>query len=338
YKERAGLVLNSGIIYTTWASHCDIRPYTSWVIAYDQTSLARVRVINLTPNGSEAAIWASGAAPAVDASGNIFALTGNGTFETSLDANGFPSRGDFGNCFVKLSTANNSLQVADYWTMYNTVAESNADTDLGSGGAVLLPDMTDVNGVTRHLVVGAGKDGHIYIVNRDNMGKFNSVSNVNVYQDITGATANGEWGTPAYFNNTLYIGGRADNLKAFPFSNARLATTPASKSSVTFDYPGTTPSISANGPANGIVWAAAITGNGAVLRAFDATDLATELYNSTQAANGRDQFGTGNKFAVPTIANGKVYVGTTNGVGVFGLLSSPTPSPTPTATATRSEE
>ena len=156
YKERAGLVLNSGIIYTTWASHCDIRPYTSWVIAYNQNTLARTAVLNLTPNGTHGAIWASGAAPGVDGSGNLFALTGDGTFETTLDANGFPNRGDFGNCFVKLSTANNSLQVADYWTMYNTVAESNADADLGSGGALLLPDMTDANGATRHLVVGAG--------------------------------------------------------------------------------------------------------------------------------------------------------------------------------------
>src|SRR5207253_10338408 len=254
YQERAGLVLNSGIIYTTWASHCDIRPYTSWVIAYDQTSLARVRVINLTPNGSEAAIWASGAAPAVDAGGNIFALTGNGTFETSLDANGFPSRGDFGNCFVKLSTANNSLQVADYWTMFNTIAESNADQDLGSGGVVLLPDMIDSGGITRHLAVGGGKDGHLYIVNRDNMGKFNPSSNANIYQDFPGATAGGLWATPAYFNGTLYVGGTGDHLKAFAFSNARLGTTPASSSSVTFSYPGTTPSISANGTLNGIVW------------------------------------------------------------------------------------
>src|SRR5207253_8565473 len=156
----------------------------------------------------------------------------------------FPHRGDFGNCFAKLSTANNSRQVADYWRMYNTVAESNADTDLGSGGAVLLPDMTDVNGVTRHLVVGAGKDGHIYIVNRDNMGKFNSVSNANIYQDVPGVTASGEWGTPAYVKNTLHMAGRRGDLKAFEFSSAQLATTRASIGSVTFSYRGTTRSIS----------------------------------------------------------------------------------------------
>src|ERR1700720_4577765 len=157
YKERPGLVLNNGIVYTTWSSHCDIDPYTGWIIGYDQTSLSRVRVIDLVPNGNEGSIWAAGAAPAVDASGNMYALTGNGTFETALDANGFPNHSDFGNCFVKISTANSTLQVTDYWTMFNTVAESNVDQDLGSGGVVVLPDMTDSRGITRHLAVGGGK-------------------------------------------------------------------------------------------------------------------------------------------------------------------------------------
>jgi hypothetical protein len=331
YKERPGLVLCNGIIYTTWSSHCDIDPYTSFIIGYDETTLAQSRVIDLVPNGSEGSIWAAGAAPAVDAGGNMFALTGNGTFETSLDANGFPNQSDFGNCFVKISTANNTLRVADYWTMFNTVAESNIDEDLGSGGVVLLPDLTDSHGVIRHLAVGAGKDGHIYIVDRDNMGKFNPNSNANIYQDLPGATASGEWGTPAYFNNTLYIGGTGDKLKAFPFSSARMATSPTSTSSVVFSYPGTTPSVSANGTLNAIVWAEASGSGGvAVLRAYNAANLATELYNSTQAANSRDQFGNSVKFVTPTIANGKVYVGAASGVGVFGLLSSPTPTPTPT--------
>ncbi len=269
YKERPGLVLNNGIVYTTWSSHCDINPYTSWIIGYDQTSLSRVRVIDLVPNGSEGSIWAAGAAPAVDASGNMYALTGNGTFETALDANGFPNQSDFGNCFVKISTANSTLQVADYWTMFNTIAESSVDQDLGSGGVVLLPDMTDSGGITRHLAVGGGKDGHLYIVNRDNMGKFNSNSNANIYQDFPGATASGLWATPAYFNGTLYVGGTGDHLKAFAFTNARLGTTPTSSSSVVFSYPGTTPSISANGTLNPIVWAEqAGSGGAAVLRAY----------------------------------------------------------------------
>jgi hypothetical protein len=325
YKDRAGLVLADGIIYTTWASHCDIRPYTSWVIGYDQHTLARVRVLNLTPNGNAGAIWAAGAAPAVDSSSNIYALTGNGTFETTLDANGFPNRRDFGNCFVKLSTANDTLALVDYWTMFNTVSESNADTDLGSGGALVLPDMRDANNIIRHLVVGAGKDAHIYLANRDNMGKFNASSNANLYQDVPGALgSNIVLSAPAYFQGRLYYGAVGDHLKAFQFTNARLSSTPASQTAITFGYPGTTPSISANTAANGVVWATQSSETfTAVLHAYDAADLATEFYNSNQAANSRDRFGTGNKFIVPTIANGKVYVGTPSSVAVFGLFNPP---------------
>lgn len=324
YKERPGLVLANGLLYTFWSSHCDIRPYTGWVIAYNPATLARVSVLNLTPNGTHGAIWTSGAAPAVDASGNIFFLDADGTFETTLDANGFPNRGDFGNCFLKLATSNNTLQIADYFTMYNTVSASNADQDLGSGGAVVLPDMTDANGAVRHLTVGAGKDTHLYLANRDNMGKFvaNATSNANIYQDLSGQLAGGVFSAPAYFNGRLYVGAVGDQLKAFHFTNARLDATPQSKSTVTFGYPGTTPAISANGNTNGIVWAA-VNGGTAALYAFDANDLTKQLYSSNDAANGRDHFGAGNKFIVPTIANGKVYVGTTNGVGVFGLFNPP---------------
>ena len=335
YKNRAGLLLSNGIVYTTWASHCDNRPYTSWIIGYDANSLARARVFNLTPNGTDGAIWGSGAAPAVDDAGNIFTTTGNGTFETSLNANGFPSMSDFGNCFVKISTQNETLAVADYWTMFNTVTESSQDKDLNSGGLVLLPDMMDEGGMVRHLAVGGGKDKHLYIVDRDNMGKFHSSSNATVYQDLTSATTNGLFATPAYFDGTLYVGGVSDTLKAYRFTNARLGATPTSVTSINFSFPGTTPSISANGTTNAIVWAAykyaTVPG---VLLAYDATNLGHLLYSSEQAANGRDNFGLGNKFVVPTVANGKVYVGAKASVGVFGLLNSPTPTPTATPTPT----
>jgi hypothetical protein len=321
YKERPGLVLSQNVVYTFWASHCDQWPYTGWIIGYDKNTLARVRVVNLTPNGHGGAIWGSGAAPAVDGAGKIYLLNGNGTFETSLNASRFPSMGDFGNCIVKLSNVNLQLRVADYWTMYNTVAESQADEDLGSGGAVLLPPMIDLNGVTRYLLAGAGKDKHIYIADRDNLGKFVPTSNATLYQNVTGALAGPVFSVPAYFNGHLYYGAVNDHLKSFAFSNARLVTSPTSKSLVTFGYPGTTPSISANGTANAIAWAAA-NGTPAVLYAFDATNLAKKLYSSNDAGT-RDHFGTGNKFIVPTVANGKVYVGTTSSVGVFGLLDPP---------------
>jgi hypothetical protein len=277
--------------------------------------------LNLTPNGNDGAIWGSGAAPAVDGTGNIYLLNGNGTFETSLDANGFPSRGDFGNCIVELANVNPQLRVTDYWTMFNTIAESKVDQDLGSGGAILLPPMIDLNGVTRNLLAGAGKDRHIYIADRNNLGKFVPNSNATLYQDVRGALAGGVFSVPAYFNGHLYYGAVGDRLKSFAFANARLVTPPTSRSAVTFSYPGTTPSVSANGTGNAIVWA---TSNGApgVLYAFDAINLAKQLYSSTDAGT-RDNFGTGNKFIVPTVANGKVYVGTTSSVGVFGLLDPP---------------
>jgi hypothetical protein len=321
YKERSGLVLSRGIVYTFWASHCDQRPYTGWIIGYDKNTLAQARVLNITPNGNDGAIWGCGAAPAVDGTGKIYLLNGNGTFETTLDPNGFPSNDDFGNCILKLGNVNQQLRVIDYWTMFNTVAESKADQDLGSGGAVLLPPMVDSNGLTQNLLAGAGKDAHIYIADRDNLGKFNPNSNANLYQDVKGVLQGGVFSAPVYFNGHLYYGAVGDRLRSFAFANARLVIPPTSKTAMVFSYPGTTPSVSANGTANAIIWAAA-NGTTAALLAFDANNLAKQLYSSNDAGT-RDHFGAGNKFIVPTVANGKVYVGTQNSVGVFGLLNPP---------------
>jgi hypothetical protein len=317
YKERAGLLLLNGVVYTSWASHCDISPYTAWIIGYDATSLARTSILNLTPNGSDGSVWQSGGGLAGDSQGNIYALIANGTFETTLDANGFPNKQDYGNAFVKLSTSGGTLKLADYFNMSGTVGESNADTDLGSGGPMVLPDLTNSSGKTMQLAVGAGKDGHIYVVDLTNMGKFNASSN-NIYQDLAGALPNGVWGVPAYFNNTVYYCDQNNNLKAFSISNARLSTT-STKTVTSFTYPGALPAVSANGSSNGIVWALENT-NPAVLHAYSASDMTTELYNSNQAAGGRDQFGNGNKYITPMIADGKVFAATRNSVAVFGLL------------------
>ncbi|MGH9432633.1 MAG: choice-of-anchor D domain-containing protein [Terriglobia bacterium] len=320
HKERAGLLLLNGVVYTAWSSHCDDTPYTGWIIGYDERTLAPVSVLNLAPNGSEASIWMSGAGPAADASGNIFLLAANGTFDTTLDANGFPSRGDYGNAFLKISSAHSALAVADYFTMSNTVAESAADEDFGSGGALLLPDLKDTQGKVHHLAAGAGKDQIIYVVDRDNVGKFNPGGD-QIYQELNGVLGGSVYAMPAWFNNTLYYGAVGSPIIALPVSDAQVASTPSSQTPGSFGYPGSTPSISAQGTTAGIVWAAE-NNNVAVLHAYDATNLANELYNSGLAAGGRDQFGAGNKFIVPTIANGKVYVGSTSGVGVFGLLAS----------------
>jgi hypothetical protein len=315
YKERPGLLQISGTIYTTWSSHCDARPYTSWVMAFSADTLAQTSVLNLVPNGSEGGIWMAGTAPAADAAGNLFFILGNGDFDTTLNASGFPANGNCGNCFVKLSTST-GLKLADYFTPHNTVAESNADTDFGSGGGILMLDVTDSGGNARHLAVGAGKDSLIYVVDRDAMGKFNA-STDQIYQEISGQLGGGVFSMPAFFNNTVYYGADGDALKAFPVTTARLASAPSSQSTHHFGYPGTTPSVSANGATSGIVWA--IENSGAVLYAYDATDLTRELYNSNQAANNRDHF-SGNKFITPMVVNGKVYVGTPNSVAVFGLL------------------
>jgi hypothetical protein len=314
YKERAGLLEINGTIYTTWASHCDNQPYTSWVMSYSADTLAQVSVLNLVPNGSEGGIWMAGAAPAADANGNIFFMVGNGDFDTSL-TNKFPTNGNYGQCYVKISPTS-PMKLLDYFTPFNTVSESNGDVDFGSGGPLLLPDLLDANNTVRHLAVGSGKDAIIYVVDRDNMGKFNSAQN-NIYQEIDGQIG-GVWSKPSYFNNTVYYGAVSDNLKAFPISAAKLATIPSSQSTVSFGYPGTTPSISANGASNGIVWAVE-NNSGGVLHAYDATNLTNELYNSNQAANNRDTFGD-NKYVTPMVANGKVFVGTNNSVAVFGLL------------------
>jgi outer membrane protein assembly factor BamB len=321
YEERAALLLLNGAVYTSWTSHCDEAPYFGWIIAYSGSTLSRTAVLNVAPNsgGVGPAIWMSGGGPAADSAGNIYLLTANGAFETTLDANGFPSAQDYGNSFLKISTAGGSLRVADYFTMYNETAESAADQDLGSGGAMLLPDLTDSGNAVRHLAVGAGKDGKIYVVNRDSMGKFVSTGNSEIWQQVSGALLSTVFSTPAYYNGTVYYGDVGDTLKAFPISGAKLAAAPQSQSATQFAFPGTAPSVSANGNSNAIVWAHE-NASPAVLHAYDASNLAHELYNSNQAAGNRDHFGTGNKFITPTVAGGKVFVGTTASVAVFGLL------------------
>ena len=326
YKERTGLLLLNGVVYTAWASHCDIPPYTGWIMGYNKTTLAQKTVLNVTPNGNDGAVWMAQAGLAADSSGNIYLLDANGTFDTSLNASGFPAKGDYGNAFLKLSTAS-GLAVADYFEMKNEQQENSTDTDLGSGGALVLPDLKDSAGKTWHLAVGAGKDGNIYVVNRDSMGKFSLTAN-NIYQEVPNALAGGVWAMPAYFNNTIYYGAVGSPILAFQVSNAKLDAGPTAQTSNPFAYPGTTPSISANKAQNGIVWATENVSLG-TLHAYDATDL-KELYNSNQAPGGRDHFGAGNKFVTPTIANGKVYVGTTKGVGVFGLLKTSSATQPPT--------
>ncbi len=324
YKERPGLLLVNGSLVTSWGSHCDIRPYGGWMMTYSQSNLAQTHALDFVPDGSDAAPWNAGAGPAADAAGNIYVSLGNGTFDTTLTAQGFPAQGDFGNALVKLALTPTALSPIDYWTMYNSNAESNVDTDLGSGGLLLIPNQVDAAGKTRELVVAAGKDHNVYVADASNMGKFDASSNGTLYQQLTGSLPGGEWSSPASFNSNVYYGSVSQPLRSFEVQQAKLVNTPIQTTTTAFGYPGTTPSVSGYGSGNGIVWAPENT-SPAVLHAYDASNLAKELYNSAQAANGRDAYGAGNKFVTPTIANGKVYLGTTNSVNIYGFLRLKTP-------------
>src|SRR5215469_4578332 len=313
--QRAALLLSNNVIYIAFASLCDADPYHGWVFAYDAQTLAQVGIFNTTPIGGRGGIWQSGGGPAADANGNVFVMTGNGTFDG-------PSPGgnnDFGDSFLKL--APRALTQSDFFTPFDQATLEATDADVGSGSPLLLPDQAVG---APHLMVSAGKGGTIYLVDRDNMGGF--IANGNdqqIVQSIPGAVGS-LFGTPAYFQNTVYFLAVRDVLRAFSLSNGKLGTSPASQSSTAFGYPGATPVISANGASNGIVWALQTDQAGfvgpAVLHAYRADNVAIELYNSNQAPNGRDNPGPAVKFTVPTVINGKVFVGTQTQLAVFGQL------------------
>ena len=311
HGQRPGLLLQNGQVYIAWASHCDIGAYHGWIMSYNKTTLKQTGVLNLTPNGSLGGVWQSGAGPAADSTGVYFA-TGNGTFDA--DQGG----GDYGDSILRLSApAGGKLPVKDFFTPYNQDILNNTDADLGSGGVVLLPNQT---GPYKHLLIQAGKEGSIYVIDRDGMGKYNPNNNNQIVQFLP-TVVGGLWSMPAFWNNTLYIGGAGDNLHQFSFDPVagKLSSTPLYQTPTFFNFPSTTPSVSSNGTVNGIVWALSTDTAPAILHAYDATRIDKELYSSSQKV-GRDAPGQPVKFAVPTIANGKVYVGTRNRLAVYGLL------------------
>jgi uncharacterized protein (TIGR03437 family) len=312
YKNRAGLLLLNGVVYTAWTSHCDAGSYHGWLIGYDAADLHQISIFNDSPNAFQAALWMGGAAPAADAGGNIFVISGNGPFDTN--SNG----ADLGDSFIKLSSAA-GLTIADYFTPFNQVSLNRGDIDLGSSGAVLLPDEAG-SAAHPHLLAGAGKEGRIYLIDRDRMGHFNSADDSQIVQSIAGATGP-LYGGAAYFNRTLYLAGKNDTLKAFSIADAHLTPSPSSQSLQVFGDLGSAPTVSSNGSAGGIVWIVE-PGYGGTLHAYDASNLANELYNS-QENPARDGLGSFVKFSLAVAANGKVYVGTGNSLSVFGLLNSP---------------
>lgn len=315
-NQRPALLLVNGVVYIAWAAFGleTEFPYHGWVIGYDENTLAQVGAFCVTPNGDQGGIWQDGDGLAADTLGNIFFMVGNGTFDANKGG------GDYGMSYIRLLPTK-GLTVEDYFTPYDAVKESSADLDLGSGGPLLFPYQ---NGATYpYLAVGAGKDGNLYLVNRDDMGGFNSRGNSQIVQEIPGAFAgHSVYSTPASWQGNLYYWATYDYLRIFQMSGGLITTTPIATSTYSLASPGATPVISSNGSADGIVWALdtskSIIIGPTVLHALDA-QTAEELYNSTQNAT-RDQAGNAVRFDIPTVANGKVYVPTETELDVYGLL------------------
>jgi Legume lectin domain/Chitobiase/beta-hexosaminidase C-terminal domain len=317
--NRSALSYYNGIVYAGFGSHGDNGPWHGWLLAFDGTTLAQTGAICLSPSGSGAGVWASGAGMPIDnggTSGRMFLSTGNGLNTTFPPFNPSVNLGD---SVVEVSLASGSLAVTDAFTTFNQATLSAADHDLGSGGVLLLPDQTGSN---PHLLIQAGKEGRIVVLDRDNLGGYlpGGTSNTNALQDILGATT-GIFSTPAYWNGSVYTWGSGDYPKAFSLNNGVLASTFSSKGTITGSFPGASFVISSSGTQNGIAWAVRQTGNttSEILYAFDATDLSKILYESDKQP--RDNPGLSNKFVVPVVTNGKVYVGAQHQLDVFGLLN-----------------
>ncbi len=323
--QRGALTLVNGTIYIAWAAHEDHDPYHGWVIGYDAATLAQVAVFNADPNGSRSGIWMSGGAPAVDASGSLYLSTGNGTFDGN---SGTPPNNDFGDTVMKIGTSS-GLALADWFTPFNQAFLDGQDADLGSSGVVILPDQTSG---PAHLLVAGGKEGRVYLLDRDVMGNYCATcttTDTDVLQSFLAAPA--IFGTPAFWQNKLYLGGTADALSLFAFdaTTGNFNTVASSQSATSFQFPGPTPSLSAQGASGGVLWAidssrygvpSAFGTGPAILHAYDAANLSSELWNSSLAANNRDTAGNAVKFTVPTVANGKAYIGTRTEIDVYGLL------------------
>jgi hypothetical protein len=328
--NRSGLLLLNGEIYIAFASHCDFGPYHGWLFAYNTTNFAQSSLLMTTPNGGLGGFWMAGSGVAADGNGNIYIASGNGTFDT----NNVPAT-ELGDTVLKLGTTNGKISLLDYFTPSDQNCLEAQDTDLGSGGVLVLP----TQGPNPDLLVAAGKEGAIYVVNRDQMTAKNvhyvgkstcTTQDPEILEESASGAVGGMWSMPAYWNSTLYYWGSGDVLKSIPVTGGLPDFTHITGNTTSIGFPGATPSISSNGTTAGtaIVWAIDSSQYGspgpgpgpAVLHAYDATNISNELWNSAQAIDHRDQPGNAVKFSVPTIANGKVYIGTSGQVQAYGLL------------------
>jgi hypothetical protein len=328
-NERSAGLISNGVLYLAFTSHADVSPWHGWVLGYNVSTLQQVMAWNSAPAAGQAAIWNDGDGIATDSTGSLYFSTGNGTFDANTGGT------DYGDSMIRLST---SGTVQDYFTPSNQATLTSQDLDLSSGGVLLLPDQP---GTTPHEMISAGKDGTVYLVNRDNMGTYNSNTN-NVIQSLVNIfpnnqsdpTGGGNFSSPVYFNGSVYFSPVNHTVQAFSLTNGRLSTSPTSQSPETYGVGGTncngncpdrggTMSISANGTSNGILWTLQTqgiqSGIPGILHAYDATNLANELYNSNQAGT-RDQLNDWDKFTVPIVANGHVYVASNNQLTIYGLL------------------
>jgi fibronectin type 3 domain-containing protein len=345
--NRPGLQIQNGRIWTMWASHGDNGPYHGWVLTYDASTLALNGVLNTTPNGSEgeAGIWQAGGAPVFDSNGFLYFETGNGLFDgyngaagsnhtatvTGLDVNGFPVNGDYGDSFIKVAldatttqTSQNKngwgLKVVDYFSPFNNIDLDQADRDLGSGGPIVLPDSAG-SAAHPHLLIGSGKEGKLYLIDRDNMGKFGNTDHV---VQTVGSALSGSLDTPCYFNGRLYyMEGYGGPVKSWSLTGGMIGAT-AQNSPDSLGQLNGTPIISANGITNGILWAVDRGTN--QLRAYDASNLSNELWTSGQNS-ARDSLGAVVKFTTPTVANGRVFVDTASQLVAYGPPMPPTSGP-----------
>ena len=332
-NQRPGLLWLNGFVFIGFSSHGDNGPWHGWEMGYNATTLQQTGIWCTSPNGRGNGIWGSGSGLAADASGNAYVATGNGDDTVTTPAPPPSTTIDYGDSIVRISLNNGVPTPTDYFTPYNQAHLDTADEDLGSGGVLVVPDQAGPN---PHILIQAGKQGRIYVINRDKMTNDGShycdgcTSDPEIVQTVD--NLDGVWAMPAYWNGNIYFWANGDHLKAFSLTAGTVSMHPTSMSSETSNFPGSTPVVSSNGTDNGIVWAVesdAYSFSGpAILRAYDAGRVSTLLYSS-DLTGGRDTLGGAVKFVVPVVTNGRVYVGTQNEVDVFGLTTSETPAAAP---------
>jgi hypothetical protein len=332
-NQRPALDFYNGYVYIGYAAHGDNGPWHGWLFAYNATTLQQTTALCLTPNGVGAGVWAAGAGLPIDTTvsgGRMFIVTGNGTRSSAPP---FSASTEYGESVVAFSLANGKITPVDEFTSFNYQTLNDHDWDQGSGGLLMPPDQ---QGANPHLLITGGKEGRIVVLNRDNLGGFASgaLSNTNALQDISDVIpqAVGFWSTPAYWNGNVYLWAENNVPMLFKLNGGVMDTQPDSQSTITSAFPDPTFSISSSGAQNGIAWAVRsdqFNSNGpAVLYAWDANDLTNTIYESDTNAT-RDHAGPANKFSIPVVTNGKVYVAAHGEVDVYGLLNGQTTTATP---------